>query len=339
LTPDSIAAVIGALGLAALLGISDAPNSTAALVSARSGSYPGVAAWSVGWHVVGGLLAGAAVARTVVDMVHVHPALLTPTLAAACVTSVGFTWVTTRRGFPTSASVGLVGGLAGAGVVAGGWGAVDWGGIEGVHLLGVFGVLGGIVLAPFLGGLVAALLDRAAKPVTRRLGRSARRPVHVGLWISSAAVGIADGTNDGQKAMAILAVAVSGAGTFGASGAGITFWEKATCAIALALFTVLGGRRIVRTVSRGLARGGVVDDLAAQTASAGLIFLGALAGIPLSTSTVVTSAMVGTGVATRRRHVRWGGVVKILGVWVVTVPACALVSAGLFWVWQATIGR
>ncbi len=327
------------MGIAALLGVSDAPNSSAALVSARSGSYPAVAAWSVGWHLVGGLLAGVAVARTIVGMVHVVPGLLAPTLAAASITSVAFTWLTTRRGLPTSASVGLVGGLAGAGFVAGGWEAVDWGGLDGLRLVGVLGVLGGIVLAPVLGGLVAWAFDRIARKISLHMTRASRRPLNAGLWISSAAVGIADGTNDGQKAMGILAVSLSGGGVLASHGAGISWTEKLLSALVLALFTVLGGRRIVRTVSRGLARGGAVDDLAAQSASAGLIFLAAFAGIPLSTSTVVTSAMVGTGVATRRRHVKWAGVIRILVVWAITVPSCALVAGLIMLAWRASVGR
>jgi PiT family inorganic phosphate transporter len=322
-------AIVGAIGLAALLGVSDAPNATAALVSARTGSYPQVAAWSVLWHVVGGLLAGAAVARTIVGIVHVRPHLAAAVFAAACLTSVVFTWVTTHRGFPVSASVALVGGLAGAGVVAGGTQAVDWGGVTGVRLSGVTGVLAGIVLAPFVAGAVAGVADRLARRLAYRAPRRALGGVHGGLWAASAAVALADGTNDGQKAMGILAVSVAGTASLSSAG-GIATWERLLSALVLALFTVLGGRRVVARVSRGLAQGGAVDDLAAQSASAGMILLAGVVGLPLSTSTVVTSAMVGTGVTGRRHHVRWSGVLEILAMWVVTVPASALLAAGVF---------
>ena len=321
--------VAGALALAALLGVSDAPNAAAALLASRTGSYPAVAAWSVSWHVIGGLLAGAAVARTVVEMVHVAPAATVPVLAAASLTAVGFTWVTTQRGLPTSASVGLVGGLAGAGLAAGGARAVEWGGLVGARLVGVLGVLIGILLAPFLAAAVAGLVDQVARRVSFRLPRAARRELHGGLWLASAAVAAADGTNDGQKAMGLLAVMVSGGGSLAAAG-GIAPWERVTCALILGICTVLGGRRVVARVSRGLARGGAVDDLAAQGASAGVILAAAAVGLPLSTSTVVTSAMVGAGVSGRRRHVRWAGVAHIFLVWLLTVPACGIVAAGAF---------
>ena len=321
--------VVGALALAALLGVSDAPNAAAALLAARTGSYPAVAAWSLAWHVAGGLLAGEAVARTIVGIVHVGATTTTPVLVAASLTAVGFTWVTTRRGLPTSASVGLVGGLAGAGLAARGGGSVEWGGFAGVRLVGVLGVLIGILLAPFLAALASGLVDQVARRIAFRLPRAARREVHVGLWMASAAVAVADGTNDGQKAMGLLAVVVSGTDSLTAAG-GITPWERVTCAVLLGAATVLGGRRVVARVSRGLARGGAVDDLAAQCASAGVILLGAAVGLPLSTSTVVTSAMVGAGVSGRRRHVRWAGVLRIFVVWVATVPACAAIAAGAF---------
>ena len=321
--------VAGALALAALLGVSDAPNAAAALLASRTGSYPAVAAWSLVWHVAGGLLAGVAVARTVVGIVHVGAAATVPVLAAASFAAVGFTWATTRRGLPTSASVGLVGGLAGAGLAAGGARAVQWGGLSGMRPVGVLGVLIGILLAPFLAAGAAGIVDQLARRAAFHLPRSARREVHGGLWLASAAVAVADGTNDGQKAMGLLAVVVSGAGSLDGAG-GIAPWERVSCALILGAFTVIGGRKVVARVSHGLARGGAVDDLAAQCASAGVILAAAAVGLPLSTSTVVTSSMVGAGVSGRRRHVRWAGVVRIFAVWVLTVPACGVVAAGAF---------
>ncbi len=321
--------VAGALALAALLGVSDAPNAAAALLASRTGSYPAVAAWSLVWHVAGGLLAGVAVARTVVGIVHVGAAATVPVLAAASFAAVGFTWATTRRGLPTSASVGLVGGLAGAGLAAGGARAVQWGGLSGMRPVGVLGVLIGILLAPFLAAGAAGIVDQLARRAAFHLPRSARREVHGGLWLASAAVAVADGTNDGQKAMGLLAVVVSGAGSLDGAG-GIAPWERVSCALILGAFTVIGGRKVVARVSHGLARGGAVDDLAAQCTSAGVILAAAAVGLPLSTSTVVTSSMVGAGVSGRRRHVRWAGVVRIFAVWVLTVPACGVVAAGAF---------
>jgi PiT family inorganic phosphate transporter len=329
-----VLAVIGGLTLAAVIGVSDAPNAIAALVSGRTRSYPAVAGWSCGWHLLGGLLSGVAVARTVVGMVHVPSSLLAPVLAAGCWSAVIFTWLTTRRGLPTSASVGLVGGLAGAGLAAHGWRGVFWGGIEGYRLVGVLGVLAGILLAPVLSGLAAVVLERLARRASLRLPRAASRPVRATVWAASAAVAVADGINDGQKAMGVLAASVSGAAVLQPGGSGISWPIRVSCAVLLAGFSILGGRQVVTTVARRLWRSSATDDLAAQTSAAAVIFLAAWRGLPLSTSTVVTSAKVGAGVSRRPRHLRRQQVLSILGAWLVTLPACGIVGAVLVAAWR-----
>ncbi len=311
-------AVTGAAALAALLGMSDAPNATAALVAGRTRSFSAVAAWSVIWHVLGGIVAGTVVARSVVGLVHVPPNLLTVVLAAGSWTAVIFTWLTVRVGLPTSASVGLVGGLAGAGVAAGGWHAVQWGGG-----FGVFGVMGGILAAPFVAAAVAYAIERMSRPVVLRLRRGAAVPVRGGLWVASAAVAVADGTNDGQKAMGVLAASLSGAGVLHPGGGGISWPVRVTCAGLLGIFSVIGGRRVVVTVARRMWRSATTDDLSSQSSAAAVIFFAAWTGLPLSTSTVVTSAKVGTGLSRRPKHLHFQQLKRILGAWLVTLPACA----------------
>ncbi|HEU5003973.1 MAG TPA: inorganic phosphate transporter [Actinomycetota bacterium] len=329
--------IAAALGLAALLGTADAPNAAAALISAGSRSYWRVVAWAILWHLAGGLLAGSAVAATLLHLVHVPPHLLQPTLATGCVAAIGFTELTTRRGIPTSASVGLVGGLAGAGLVAGGWHAVEWGGLRGLRLVGVNGVLAGIVLAPLLGAGVAALLAGPARALAQRLRRRLVGAVRGGVWLACAAVALADGSNDGQKAMAVLAVGAGGSGVAGAAH-GLSLADRVPVAVVLALAAGLTGRRIVRRVARGLAPIDAMSGLAAQTASAAVILGSGALGLPLSTSTVVASGMVGVATPRRRRHVRWRGVGAIVAAWMVTVPACALLGAGLLAAWRAVAG-
>lgn len=329
-----VVAVLGALALAALLGLSDAPNATAALVAGRPRSFRAVATWSLAWTVAGGLLAGTVVARTTVGLVHVPGDLLAPVLAAGCWSAVLFTWATVRLGLPTSASVGLVGGLAGAGLAAYGWRGVDWGGIASFRLVGVLGVLGGILLAPLVAGLAALAVERVLHPLSQRWRRGAARPVRIGVWIASAAVALADGTNDGQKAMGVLAASLSGTAILQPGGGGISWPVRASCAVLLGVFSVVGGRRVVTTVARRLWRSSSTDDLAGQSASAVVIFLAAWRGMPLSTSTVVTSAKVGTGALRRPRHLHWRQVLEILGAWLVTLPACALGGALLVGLWR-----
>jgi len=109
----------------------------------------------------------------------------------------------------------------------------------------------------------------------------------------------------------------------------VPFWVMALVALVLATGTAAGGRRIVRTVSSRFYRGGLLDGLAAQTASAIVILGAGTLGAPVSTSSVVASGMVGVGAARRRRHVHWPTVRLVLTAWVITAPACAVIGAAL----------
>jgi PiT family inorganic phosphate transporter len=254
------------------------------------------------------------------------------TYLAAGLATIGFSLVATRRGLPVSASIGLVGGLVGAAAVASGWSAVGWGGFESGHLVGVFGVLAAVLLSPWLGAVLAAGARRGLEPIARRATRRSVRPLRALIWVTAGLVAVADGSNDGQKAMGLAT------GLLVAGGVIPTFvvplWVTALVAVVLAFGTAVGGRRVIRTVSSRLYRGGPLDGLAAQAASAVAILGSSFLGAPVSTSTIVTSGMVGVGVARRRHHVQWTRVSIVVMAWVLTVPACALVGAGLVAVGQ-----
>jgi phosphate/sulfate permease len=243
---SSVAALVVVVGFAFMLGVSDAPNASAVLIASRAASYRRAMAFSFVASAVGGLLAGEAVAQTMRSLVHVSAVQLPGTYLAGGVASLMFTLVLTRRSIPVSASIALVGGLAGAAIAEGGWQAVGWGGLHGVRPYGVVGSLLAIFLSP---------------------------------------------------------------------------------AFVLATGTAAGGRRIVRTVSSRFYRGGLLDGLAAQTASAMVILGGGALGAPVSTSAVVASGMVGVGAARRRRHVHWPTVRSVVSAWVITAPACAVLGA------------
>ncbi len=323
----AIAAFAIVVGFAFMLGVSDAPNASASLIAARATSYRGAMLFAFTLHVVGGLLAGQAVALTMVTLVHVPPPQVAGTYLAGGVATICFTLLSTRRGIPVSASIGLVGGLAGAAAVMGGWDAVGWGGLHGWRPYGVIGTLAAVLVSPVLGGIVAGVLRRGLEPVAERATRRSLRPLRGLIWVTAGLVALADGSNDGQKAMGLAT------GLLVAGGAiqhfAVPLWVTALVAVVLAAGTAVGGRQIVRTVSSRFYSGGPLDGLAAQAGSA-LVILGAsYAGAPVSTSTIVASGMVGVGAARRRHHVRWPTVSKVVTAWIVTVPACALIGAGL----------
>ena len=322
-----IAALVVVICFAFVLGVSDAPNASAVLIASRAASYRGAMAFSFVMSATGALLAGEAVAMTMTGLVHVPAGKLPGTYLAGGVACLAFTLLLTRRGVPVSASIALVGGLVGAATVQAGWAAVGWGGFHGARPYGVIGTLAAILVSPLLGGLAAAGLRRVLGRLIPRASREMARYLRGMIWVTAGLVGLADGSNDGQKAMGLAAALLVAGGAL--RGFAVPFWVAALVAFVLAAGTAAGGRRIVRTVSSRFYRGGMLDGLAAQSASAMVILGTAAVGAPVSTSTVVASGMIGVGAARRRRHVHWPTVRRVLYAWVITVPACALLGACL----------
>ena len=323
-----VVAIAAALGLAFALGVSDAPNASAALVVSRAAGWRSALAFSFVFHALGALAGGTAVAVTVSSLVHVHAGKATSAYAAAALAAVGFVVVAARRGIPASATYGLVGGLIGAGLVAGGWGAIHWGGFHGLRPIGLIGALVGLVVSPLLGvgcgWTLRALLARSLRRGTRRL----LRPVRGGIWVAAAAVALSDGANDGQKSMGLVVAVLLATGSL--DHFGVPTWVRVAAALALALGTAVGGGRVIRRVGTGYFRPSPVDALAAQLAAAGVIFAAAVLGAPVSTSETVTASVVGVGADRHPRHVRWAGVAETVSAWAITVPACAALGALLY---------
>jgi PiT family inorganic phosphate transporter len=323
-----IVAIAGALGFAFVLGVSDAPNATSALLASRAASWHVALAYSFVLHAAGALAGGTAVALTVSGLVRTTPADLASAFAAACLATIVLVAAAARAGLPASATYGLVGGLVGAGLVAGGLDGVRWGGFDGPRPEGVLGTLAGLVLSPVAGAAAGWAAHRLLRRATRRAARRLLGPVRGGIWVTAGLVAVSDGTNDGQKAMGIAAAVLVASGSL--RSLEVPFWVRGSVALALALGTAAGGGRVIRRVSRGYYRPGPVDSLAAQGSSAGVILAAAALGAPVSTSTVVASAVVGIGADRHPRHVSWTGVADTLSTWLLTVPVCAGVGAGLF---------
>lgn len=323
-----VVAIAAALGLAFVLGISDAPNATAALVASRAAEWRAAIAFSFVFHLLGALAGGTAVALTIDGLVQVDTADVPAVYAAACLAAIGFVSTGARRGLPTSATYGVIGGLAGAGVAASGWDAIRWGGFHGLRPYGMIGVLGGLLLSPILGVACGFLLRGGFSGALRRGTRRLLGPVRGGVWVAAGAVALSDGVNDGQKAMGLAAgvlVATGHLATFS-----IPAWLRAVTALALALGTAVGGGRVIRRVGRGYFRPDPVDVLAAEISGAGVIFAAAAVGAPVSTSETVTASFVGVGADRHPRHVRWVGVFHTVSAWAITVPVCAVLGAFLY---------
>jgi PiT family inorganic phosphate transporter len=323
-----VVAVGAALGLAFVLGISSAPNAASALIASRAAQWRVALGYSFVLHALGALLGGTAVALTIAGLVSVPDDEVAAVYASGCVATIAFVGVAARVGLPTSATHGLIGGLAGAGLAEGGVHAVNWGGLDGFRPVGVLGALAALVVSPLAGLAAGWALRRLA---VRALARGTRRllgPIRGGIWVTAGAVALSDGTNDGQKAMGVAATTLLATGAIDSFE--IPPSVRWTVALVFALGTVVGGGRVVRRVGRGYFRPVPVDSLASQASAAAVILGSTAVGAPVSTSTVVTAAVVGVGADRHPRHVRWAGVADTISAWVLTIPLCALLGALLY---------
>jgi len=317
-------AIVAGFALALTIGVADAGNATANLVAARAGTLRSILTLSFLSHLIGATFAGTAVAKAVLSAIDVPADAITTIVAAGAVAAVVLLFAAGRFGIPVSAGLVLVGGLAGAAWRSDGRHAVVWGGLHGIRPYGVIGAALAMVVAP-VAGLLAALIGRHIAGIgLRGATRRARGPLHVVLWASSGLVGIADGTNDGQKAMAVVTAVLVARGSL-APGS-IPLWVRVTIGLTLGVGTVLGAK-VLHTVSRRLYPTRPVDAVTAETTSAVVILASSAVGAPISTTAVVTSGVIGSGLATRPHHVHWSAVARIALAWAAALPVSMLLGA------------
>ena len=314
-------------------GLHDASNAIAALVATRAATPRQAIILASVFNVLGPLLVGAAVADTIGGIVTVTPSEATEVIGAGIAAAVAWNLVTWRLGLPSSSGHALVGGLVGASLFAGGLDAVNWGGLDGLHPVGVGGTLIALAVSPLIGGLAALATTRTVRRVARRATRRWRTPVRAGEWAMSAALAFSHGANDAQKAIGVMAALLLADGRIDTLAA--PTWTKLLCAGALTAGTALGGWRIIHTVGRGIYRIQPVEGLVSQASSAAVVFGSSLAGAPTSTTQVVASSIVGIGAGRRRlHHVHWV-VVRHMGLaWLITIPATGFLAAGILGLWR-----
>lgn len=328
-----VVGILLAIGFAVTNGLHDASNAIATLVATRA-ARPGQAiVLAAVFNMLGPLLLGAAVADTIGGILDLSASAATEVIGCGLAAATAWNLATWRLGLPSSSGHALVGGLVGAGLLEGGLGAINWGGLDGLHPVGVFGSLIALGVSPLLGALGGLVVIRSIRRLARRATRYWRRPVNGGQWVMSAALSFSHGANDAQKAVGVIAAMLLATGETETLSA--PTWATIACALALTAGTALGGWRIIRTVGRRIYRIQPVEGLASQTASSGVIFGASLLGAPTSTSQVVASSVVGIGGGRRRlHHVNWT-VVRQMGLaWLITIPATAVLAAVTLGLWR-----
>jgi inorganic phosphate transporter, PiT family len=300
-------------------GFHDAANSIATVVSTRVLTPLQAVVWAAFFNFVAAFGFGVHVANTVgkgvVDARIVDQWVILAGLAGA----IAWDLITWWWGLPTSSSHALIGGFAGAAVAKAGFSSLV---AAGLVKIGVF-----MVVAPLIGfgvGFVMMLLTmwsfRRATP--GRVDRVFRR----GQLLSAAAYSLGHGTNDAQKTMGIVAVLLFSTGHLGAEFY-VPFWVVMAAHAALALGTMAGGWRIVKTMGMRITKLRPVGGFCAETAGAVTLIGTALGGIPVSTTQTISGSIMGVGSLQRLSAVRWGVAGRILWAWILTIPASALVAA------------
>nr|WP_276529949.1 inorganic phosphate transporter [Nocardioides lijunqiniae] len=245
----------------------------------------------------------------------------------------GIAWnlLTWLLGLPSSSSHALFGGLIGAAIAGLGWGGVNWLG-NGEELDGVLGkVVLPALMSPVIAALVAALGTWMIYRITRGVAeRFTERGFRWGQITTASLVSLAHGTNDAQKTMGVITLALLASGHW-SDTASVPFWVKACCAVAIAAGTWLGGWRIIRTLGKGLVEIESPQGLAAESSSAAIILASSHLGMALSTTHVATGSILGTGLGRPGAQVRWKVAGRMLVAWVVTLPAAATVGAATWY--------
>jgi len=311
-----------------LNGFHDAANSIATVVSTRVLSPNYAVAWAAFFNFIAFLFFGLHVADTIgkgiINPNIVDSNIIFATLMGACLWNLITWWF----GLPTSSSHALMGGLAGSAVVKSGIGSlVPEGLIKAISF---------IIISPMLGLLIGLVMGVIVYNLFRKFApRKVDSFFRKGQLISAAAYSLGHGGNDAQKTMGIIAVLLYSKGLLGQTFH-VPFWVVISCQAAIALGTLFGGWRIVKTMGSKITKLRPVDGFCAETGAACTLFFASHLGIPVSTTHTITGAIVGVGSLKRLSAVRWGVAGRIVWAWIITIPAAAAIAMITYYVVSLT---
>ncbi|HEX3667377.1 MAG TPA: anion permease [Rhizomicrobium sp.] len=311
-----------ALGFDFMNGRNDAANSIATIVSTRVLSPRYAVLWAAFFNFVAFLVFGLHVANTIGKGI-ISPASITDQVIFGALCGAIF-WqvITGYLGIPSSSSHALIGGLVGAGVAHAGFSVIVWQGLG--------KTIAAIVLSPMTGLIIALLLvllvSRAFVDALPWRVDSIFRRVQ---FVSASLYSLGHGGNDAQKTMGVISALLMAHGALGGTFH-VPLWVVIACNGAMALGTLFGGWRIVRTMGSRITRLTPMQGVCAETAGSITLFMATYLGIPVSTTHTITGAIVGVGAARRTSAVRWNVAQRIVIAWVLTMPAAAMAGAAFY---------
>ena len=302
-----------------LNGFHDSANSIATVVSTRVLSPRAAVIWAAFFNFIAFLFFGLHVANTIgkgiIDISIVDKTVIFGTLTGACLWNL-FTWY---FGLPTSSSHALIGGMIGSAVVKAGTSALVWKGIIKTVAFIVISPTVGLLLGLGFGVTVFRIFKNSPRALVDGFFRK-------GQLVSAALYSIGHGGNDAQKTMGIIASLLFSAGLLGEKFY-VPFWVVIACHTAIALGTMFGGWRIVKTMGQKVAKLTPVDGFCAESGAATMLYAASALGVPISTTHTITGAIMGVGSIKRFSAVRWGVAGTIVWAWILTIPCSALVAA------------
>lgn len=318
--PWTLLSLVGlALVFGFLNGFHDSANIVATMIASRALTGQQALTITALAEFVGPFVFGVAVATTIGHEILDGDEIRASVVIAALISAITWNILTWRLGIPSSSSHALVGGLIGAGVVESGWGIIRMGGLVKIGLaLAISPPLG--LIAGYLVMKTVLFLARGATPKINAFFRNSQIATALVLALSH-------GANDGQKTMGIIAMGLVVAGISPAFE--VPLWVIAASGAVMALGTLAGGWRLIKTLGGKFYRIRPVHGFTTQVASAAVIISAALLGGPVSTTQVVSSAIMGVGSAERISKVRWGTAGQIVIAWLTTIPVTALLGAAL----------
>lgn len=335
MTVSLVILLLAAIVFDFLNGFHDSSNIVATMISSRAFTGRQALAITTVCEVTGPFLFGVAVATTIgSELVGgsalTQGAVFMPVIIAALFGAIAWNVLTWWLGIPSSSSHALIGGIVGSVAVEFGLEAIQWAGMRKV-LIALF-------LSPILGAAAGFIIQRSllhtmvwmrATPKANWFFRNAQ-------FGTAVALALAHGTNDAQKTMGIITMGLVATGAI--SSFHVPFWVMVVSAAAIGAGTATGGWRLIKTLGYGFYKIWPIHAFTSQLASGSVILGAAVLGGPVSTTQVMSSAIVGVGASENFRKVRWQVAGNIVLAWVLTIPASAAVSGGLYWIFKALGG-
>lgn len=321
MSTELIIVIILALVFDFLNGMRDASNIVATMISSRAFSPRTALGITAVAEFLGPFLFGVVVAKTIGDEIVQSNVLTLAVIASALVGAILWNLVTWYFGIPGSSSHALIGGMVGAVLVGAGVDAIKFGGLNKVVIA--------LVLSPLIGFVIGFIVTRIIYFLVRSASPRINEFFKRSQLFTAVAMAFSHGTNDAQKTMGIISMSLVIGGVLPSFQ--VPTWVIAVSAAAIAIGTSLGGWRLIRTLGGKFYKIRPLHSFSTQLTSAAVILAASFSGVPVSTSQVVSSAIIGVGSSERFSQVRWRVAEEIVTAWLITIPASALLAAGVYW--------